>query len=130
MSKLIRVTAALFLIAACGGGEETSDSLQTTVSEFQFAPSTWTVAADSAASIEVTNAGSMTHEWVLMNPDVQIASEAEFTEDLVYIETEVEAGATETLDFTAPAAGTYQVICAIPSHFDAGMEGTLTVTDQ
>jgi len=129
MSKLIRVTAALLLIAACGGGEDTSNSLQTTVSEFQFAPSTWTVTADSPASIEVTNAGSVTHEWVLLNPGVEIASEAEFAEDLVYIEAEVEAGATETLDFTTPAAGTYQVICAIPTHFDAGMHGTLTVTD-
>jgi uncharacterized cupredoxin-like copper-binding protein len=34
------------------------------------------------------------------------------------------------LTFTAPAAGTYQVICAIETHFDAGMEGSLTVVDE
>jgi uncharacterized cupredoxin-like copper-binding protein len=28
--------------------------------------------------------------------------------------------------FQAPPAGTYQIICAIETHFDAGMEGTLT----
>jgi uncharacterized cupredoxin-like copper-binding protein len=34
------------------------------------------------------------------------------------------------LTFTAPAAGTYQVICAIETHFDAGMEGSLTAVDE
>ena len=34
-------------------------------------------------------------------------------------------GSTEK--FTVDEAGTYQVICAIETHFDAGMEGTLTV---
>ena len=46
------------------------------------------------------------------------------------LEDEVEAGDSKTLTFTAPAAGTYQVICAIETHFDAGMEGSLTVVDE
>ena len=36
-------------------------------------------------------------------------------------------GTTETGTFTAPAAGDYQIICMVPGHFSAGMEGTLTV---
>jgi len=36
----------------------------------------------------------------------------------------------KTLTFTAPDAGTYQVICAIETHFDAGMEGSVTVVDE
>jgi uncharacterized cupredoxin-like copper-binding protein len=73
---------------------------------------------------------------VLLQPGVNIETEAELPEteeellaDFVFVEDEVEAGATKTLSFTAPAAGTYQVICAIETHFDAGMEGTLTVVD-
>jgi len=49
--------------------------------------------------------------------------------EFVYVEDEVEAGANKTLSFTAPDVGTYQVICAIETHFDAGMEGTLTVVE-
>jgi uncharacterized cupredoxin-like copper-binding protein len=44
----------------------------------------------------------------------------------VLTETEVEAGETGELTLNAPA-GTYQIICALDTHFDAGMEGTLTV---
>ena len=39
-----------------------------------------------------------------------------------------DAGEAITITFTAPAAGTYQVICNVPGHFSAGMEGLLTVT--
>ncbi len=129
MNKMIRFAVVLLLVAGCGSDEGASNSIETTISEFQFAPSAWTVTAGSDATIELTNAGTVTHEWVVLDPGVHIATEAEFSEDMVYAETEVAAGATATFDFTAPAAGTYQVICAIASHFDAGMEGTLTVTD-
>jgi uncharacterized cupredoxin-like copper-binding protein len=71
-----------------------------------------------------------------MRPGVTIDSEADLPDteeellaEFVYVEDEVEAGASKTLSFTAPDAGTYQVICAIETHFDAGMEGTLTVAE-
>jgi uncharacterized cupredoxin-like copper-binding protein len=54
-------------------------------------------------------------------------TEEELLADFVYWEDEVEPGDSKTLTFTAPAAGTYQIICAIADHFDAGMNGTLTV---
>jgi uncharacterized cupredoxin-like copper-binding protein len=43
---------------------------------------------------------------------------------------EVEAiagGASTTESITIDEPGTYQVICALPGHFDEGMQGTLTV---
>ena len=40
---------------------------------------------------------------------------------------EAASGASAQGTFTAPAAGTYQVVCVIPGHFDSGMEGELTV---
>lgn len=121
---------------ACADGEEASTDLATTVSEFQFSPNSWTVPAGEEITIDVTNDGSVLHEWVLLQPGVTIETEADLPEteeellaDFVYVEEEVEAGDTKPLTFTAPAAGTYQVICAIETHFDAGMEGTLTVVD-
>ncbi|MDP9495141.1 MAG: cupredoxin domain-containing protein [Actinomycetota bacterium] len=123
------------VIASCGSDEASTD-LEVTTTDFQFAPTSWTVPAGEEISIVITNDGSVLHEWVLMQPGVTIDSEADLPEteeellaDFVYVEDEVDAGATKTLTFTAPAAGTYQVICAIETHFDAGMEGTLTVVD-
>jgi uncharacterized cupredoxin-like copper-binding protein len=37
-------------------------------------------------------------------------------------------GQTTTLEFTPTAPGTYEYICTIPGHKEAGMKGTLTVT--
>jgi len=39
------------------------------------------------------------------------------------------AGESETLDLSSLEPGEYEVICAIPGHADAGMKGTLTITD-
>ena len=123
------------MIGACG--DAASTDLEVTVSEFQFSPDSWSIPAGEEISIDITNEGTVLHEWVLMQPGVSIESEADLPEteeellaDFVYVEDEVEAGDTKTLTFDAPAAGTYQVICAIEGHFDGGMEGTLTVVDE
>ena len=124
------------IVAGCDGGDEASTDLEVTTSDFQFSPDSWTVPAGEQISIDITNEGSVLHEWVLMQPGVSIENETDLPEteeellaDFVYVEDEVEAGASKTLTFTAPAAGTYQIICAIETHFDAGMEGSLTVVD-
>jgi len=128
--------------SACGGdggGDAGGDAggaadLQTIATEYQFEPSSWTVEAGADTSIRVDNEGQIVHEWVVLAEGRTIESEDELPEDesvfeseWVDTEVEVEAGESATHEFTAPAAGTYQVICAIPGHFDAGMEGTLTV---
>ncbi|MEX1126291.1 MAG: cupredoxin domain-containing protein [Acidimicrobiia bacterium] len=120
------------LSAACG--DSASTDLKVTTTDFQFSPNSWTVPAGEEISIDITNDGSVLHEWVLLQSGVTIDSEADLPEteeellaDFVYVEDEVDAGATKTLTFTAPEAGTYQIICAIETHFDAGMEGELTV---
>ena len=137
--KVVPVTAILGLgllaLACSGGGGAAATELTATVREFQFSPSTWTVPAGEEISIEITNQGTVLHEWVLLQEGVTITSEADLPEteeellaDFVNVEEEIEPGETKTLTFQAPPAGTYQIICAIEEHFDAGMEGTLTST--
>jgi uncharacterized cupredoxin-like copper-binding protein len=133
---VVGLAAISLAVAACDGGDEASTSLDVTATEFQFSPTEWTIPAGEEITIDITNDGSVLHEWVLMQPGVRIESEDDLPEteeellaDFVYVEDEVEAGDSKTLTFTAPAAGTYQVICAIEGHFNSGMEGTLTVVD-
>lgn len=134
---LLALGSLIFVGSACGsdddGGSSGSTQLEATLSDFQFEPDSWTAAADEDVTIALTNDGAVAHEWVILQPDVTIASEAdlpateeELLADFVLTETEVEPGETQDMVFNVPA-GTYQIICAIETHFDAGMEGTLTV---
>ncbi|MDH3399165.1 MAG: cupredoxin domain-containing protein [Acidimicrobiia bacterium] len=119
-------------LAACSGGASTS--IKVALNDFSMSPDSWEVPTGETITIEITNDGAVDHEWVLLQPGVTIASEAdlpateeELLADFVYWEEEVLAGETGTFTFVAPAVGTYQIICAIESHFDAGMKGELTV---
>lgn len=148
----LAITAmAALTVAACGTGGtagstattgtagttggQSSTELTASVKEFEFTPNTWTVPAGEEVTITITNEGTLKHEWVLLKEGVTITSEdelpeseEELEESYVEVEEEVEPGETKTLTFTAPPAGTYQVICAIPDHFNSGLEGTLTST--
>lgn len=130
----VAVVAALSLVLmACSDSDDAgSTSIDATMTDFMFSPDVWSVAAGEEITIDLANDGSVEHEWVILQDGVQIASEADLPEteeellsDFVFWEDEVEPGDSKTLTFTAPAAGTYQVICAIETHFDAGMEGEL-----
>lgn len=130
------VVVLLFAIGACGG-DDASSEISVTTEEFSFTPDDWTVPAGEDVTIEITNNGSVDHEWVILQDGVQVASEddlpdteEELLADFVYWEEEVGAGETGTFTFTAPAAGEYQIICAIEDHFNAGMQGTLTAVAQ
>jgi uncharacterized cupredoxin-like copper-binding protein len=129
---LLMVVLAVALAACSGGGASTE--IEADLKEFAFDPQSWEIPAGEQITITLTNSGTIAHEWVLLKPGVTIASEADLPEteeellsDFVYWEEEVEPGDTATFTFTAPAEGTYQIICAIEGHFGGGMEGSLTV---
>jgi uncharacterized cupredoxin-like copper-binding protein len=136
LSKVvILMIAVLVLSAGCSSGGASTD-IEVTLDSFSMDPDTWEVPAGEEITITMTNDAEIAHEWVILQQGVTIDSEADLPEteeellaDFVYWEEEVEAGDSATFTFTAPAAGEYQVVCAIPDHFDAGMEGTLTVTE-
>lgn len=121
---------AVLGLGACGDDDddEASTSIEATASEFEFDPNSWSVPAGAEFTIRFENDGSVEHEWAVIKRGQDIESEAEFAEERVLFEVEaIPAGESTTETFTVDEAGSYQVICAIDGHFDAGMEGTLTV---
>lgn len=131
----VTMTTALLLGTACGDDGATDDeaaaatSIEVTAEEFSFSPTSWTVPAGEEFDVELTNAGEVEHEWAVIKQGEDIEAEDEFAEDKVLFEVEaIPAGESTTESHTVDDAGTYQVICALPGHFDAGMEGTLEVT--
>ena len=130
---IVVLGASALALGACGddsgdGDGDASNSIEATASEFQFDPDAWTVQAGEPFTIDFENGGTTEHEWAVINLGEDLESEDDFAEDKVLLEVEaLPAGETTTEEFTIEEAGTYQVICALEGHFDAGMEGSLTV---
>lgn len=131
---LVLIVGTPFFVGACGDDDDDNGgagetTIAATASDFQFDPASWSVTAGEEFSVEFANEGTVEHEWAVINLGDDLASEADFTEDRVLFEIEaIPAGESTSQGFTIDEAGTYQVICAIESHFDQGMEGSLTVS--
>lgn len=133
MRRLIILVALVALAAsACGGDEGAGDlvtSLDVSMVEFEFDPAESVVPAGEAITLNLSNAGSVEHNWVVLASGAKIEAESELDESMIYFEGLLNPGEAETFTFTAPAPGGYQVICDVPGHFTAGMEGRLRVVD-
>jgi len=124
---MIVMALAIFVLAACSGGDSSANSISTTATDFHFEPSSWTVKAGEEVTLSITNNGAVDHDWVLLGS--MITAPADGEKDVIF-EAEVAPGQTEEVTFTAPATpGEYQVICEIAGHLEAGMEGKLIVTE-
>lgn len=114
-------------IAACGGPG--TSEISTAMTEFAFTPSSSSVSAGSEVTLTLTNDGTVDHNWVLMDAGYTVTTPFDDADRAkVFAETSLAAGDSAIFTFTAPSeAGTYQVVCSIPGHLEAGMEASLTV---
>lgn len=113
--------------------------------QMQFDKKELTVKAGQKVTLTLHHSGTlakaaMGHNWVLLKAGTDVASFAEKAvaagEANEYIPTEGDAviahtgliggGESTTVEFTAPAAGSYEFICSFPGHWSM-MRGTLIV---
>jgi iron uptake system component EfeO len=114
------ITLLAIGLAACGGSTagssaSTAPVVRISASEYAFDPATVDVGA-GPVTFEVTNAGTVEHEFEILDADDGVVDEVEglvpgLTRDL-------------TVDLEP---GTYTYVCRIAGHEAAGMKGTLTV---
>ena len=119
----------IFLLAACGGGNSPSTTIDVVFTEFHFTPDSFTIPAGQEITLNATNNGAVVHEFVIMKFG-QSVGEDFGDEDQVNIYWEVEAapGEKKSVTFTAPSdPGEYQVVCGTQGHYVAGMVGKLIV---
>jgi uncharacterized cupredoxin-like copper-binding protein len=83
--------------------------------EFSFAPGVITVTKGSLVEIVFKNKGLLAHEWVIPAYGVEIESIAAATEG--------------SIKFIADLAGTFEMICHLPSHYESGMVGRFIVLE-
>lgn len=102
------------LLAACGGGAPAEERvrIETTATEFKFAPATWEIPAGKLVKVVIHNRGVVEHDFTI--PELKIAVKAL-------------AGKDTTKDFASMAAGTYEVTCSVAGHKESGMVGKLIV---
>jgi len=81
--------------------------------EFKYNPNAITAKAGQAVTIVFSNKGTIPHNLTLENPGIATQT--------------INPGKTATIQFTAPAAGTYTFFCSVDSHRNLGLTGTLTV---
>lgn len=118
-------------LAGCGGGGP-STNLKVNLTEFMFSPNDFTVPAGQEITLELSNTGSVVHDFIIMKHGTSVGDEFG-DEDVanIYWKAELEPGATSTYTFTAPSEpGDYQVVCGVSGHYQAGMVATLTVAAQ
>jgi FtsP/CotA-like multicopper oxidase with cupredoxin domain len=96
---------------ASGSSDSGAVAVPVTLSEFAIEPSTIEVA--SGGALQVTNTGSVAHNVRIEDTDLATP--------------DIPAGASESLDVSALAPGSYTVICTIAGHESAGMTAQLIV---
>jgi len=134
MKKLVGyfiVIAFSLVLVACGGdGNEATNSINVTMTDFQFTPNEFTVPAGEQIQFTATNNGAVDHSFVVMKLGVEVTSAFSNQDqaNVYWKEATIPAGQSVTDTFTSPAdAGTYQIVCAIPGHLEAGMIAKLIV---
>lgn len=109
----VGATAVLLVVAAIGVGGETralAGDIEVVTENTKFSDET--LEADGGqVGVIVSNRDLFWHTFTIKELDVNV---------------NVPVGAERRVDFEAEP-GTYEFICAIPGHAQAGMEGTLTV---
>ena len=114
------VTAVL--AGACGRQAVPSASepkqVDITLSEFKVESSRIAFVRDTTYQFKITNKGQFTHEFMVMPPGHQghMAS-------VLHVEADdLPSGGIMTQDIIFPAAGTYEMDCHLPGHYEAGMK--------
>lgn len=112
--------------AATGGGAATEASVS--AAEFAFDPADIDLVAGTEATVTLTNDGAVEHNWTVLNAGEEISAESDFDESMALGAVDNTAvGESNSVALTLEA-GDYQVICTVPGHFDAGMQGTVTAS--
>jgi len=127
LKKSIFLLILVFLSACQSGGPSTKLTVE--LSDFAITPNQLSVPAGAEIQIKVVNNGTVEHNFYIMQYGVDVGDMFD-EEDIANAYWEVDAQPDESveLSFTTPdQPGTYQIVCGMPGHLQAGMVGTLEV---
>ena len=120
--------ASLFL-TACGAAGPTTE-IKGTLTDFQFAPNTFTVPAGAEITLNVVNTGAVVHNFVIMKSGETAGATFEDDDDanVYWQQVDIQPGGDTTETFIAPTEpGEYEIVCRTQGHIASGMVGKLIV---
>ncbi|MFL2640316.1 MAG: cupredoxin domain-containing protein [Dehalococcoidia bacterium] len=114
---------SIAMITACGGSDSSSNVVDPNEiritsgidgEEFSFDPETINVNVSETVKLVFENNGTIAHDFEI--PDLEVVIQT------------TNSGNSGEITFVAPSiAGSYDFICSIPGHKEAGMVGKLVV---
>ncbi len=117
------VLLSLFLAACSGGSSPTNVTV--TLTDFAYTPNTITVPTGKEITVNLINKG-VPHDFTIVSTPVTGTYDP--TKTKIIFQLAVDGVSNATGKFTAPAPGTYQILCTKPGHFEEGMTASLVVT--
>ena len=124
------ILTLMLVAAACTGGDDEgggatgpeaaggpSATFAVTLTEFAIDPGAIHAPAGQTLTFQVTNEGTAPHTFAVDTGQGVLETR------------ELANGDTETLEVPALVAGEYRTFCTVPGHVEAGMEGSLMVTE-
>ena len=102
------------------------------MTDFAFTPNQYLVPAGQQITLHVQHDGTVEHDFIIMKYGTSVGEHFDKEDQPnIYWQIKVQPGQTETLNFTAPdQPGTYQIVCGMAGHVEAGMVGQLEVVAQ
>ncbi len=132
MNRMVFIMLVLsaLTITACTGGLS-SDTLHVEVTDFAFAPNQYTVTAGSHVEVEIDVKGIVEHDFMIMKLGADVGEHFDEGDvPNIYWQVKIQPGEIHTATLTAPLEpGTYQIVCGMAGHLEAGMIGTLIVIE-
>ncbi len=112
---------------------DTAEVVEILLDEMSFTPNELTFEAGKPYKVELVNVGAVKHEFAASNFFASVAwRKVESAQSEIkapfFTEIEVFAGEKVELFFVPITPGTYDIVCEIEGHLEAGMFGKFTVT--
>jgi uncharacterized cupredoxin-like copper-binding protein len=137
---IFRVAVATLLVSALAASACASDSgpvdagenvVHVKLRDSRFVPDRFEFAVGTTVTFVVENTDPIDHEFIIGDESVQQAHEegTEAHHGAKPGELSIPIGETRRTTYTFDQPGTLLIGCHLPSHYDFGMRGEITVTD-
>ena len=131
-NKLLLIFLLITLALSACGTNTPSTKINVDMTDFAFTPNQYLVPAGQQITLHVQHDGTVEHDFIIMKYGTSVGEHFDKEDQPnIYWQIKVQPGQTETLNFMAPdQPGTYQIVCGMAGHVEAGMVGQLEVVAQ